>query len=252
MRPLIRARDARIPLGARPQVNLLPEDLRAARRLRRVRTVMAGAVVTSVFVAIGLSGGAYVLERQANAQLEAAQQRADALLSEQARFAGVTSVRQGLVSAAAAQRAASVRMIDWETYLDALSTSLPKGLTIGSIAVDSTLPAAAPGAAPAAGAATNVFSGTHVATITVHVLTTKLSTVQLWLASLPALKGFVDASPGAVNPATAGGLDVIVTIHLNSNAYTTPAAAVAATSTTTGSVSPSTAQATAGSNGAQQ
>jgi hypothetical protein len=55
--------------------------------------------------------------------------------------------------------------------------------------------------------------------------------VQSWLASLTSLKGYVDASPGAVTTATAGGLDVAVTLHLNSKAYTTPASVGVASAT---------------------
>lgn len=260
MKIAIPTREARVAVGGRPQVNLLPEDLRIARRVRRARRVMVGAVVASVVVAVAASGGAVVVERHAAGRLATAQANADGLLGAQSQFAGVTSVRRGLTSSVAAQRAAAVRMIDWESYIDALGTSLPNGLTIGSIEVDSTPPAAtAAGAASAqAGTASSpagtaspqagtALTGSYVATVTVHVLTTRLSTVQTWLGTLTTLKGYVDASPGAVSTATAGGLDVAVTLHLNTKAYTTPAVVGAATATDAASTS-----STASSNGGQQ
>jgi hypothetical protein len=227
MKLAVPTREVRLTVGGRPQVNLLPEDLRAARRMRRTRKVMTGFVVASVVVAAAACGGAFVYERHTADQLAAAQRQADTLLGAQSRFAGVTSVRRALTSSAAAQHAAAVRMIDWESYMDQLAGRLPAGLTIGSIAVDSTAPSSAAGgagAAPAATPAPVAFSGAYVATVTVHVVTAHLSTVQSWLASLTTIKGYVDASPGAVTTATAGGLDVAVTVHLNSKAYTTPAA----------------------------
>ena len=224
MKLSVPTREVRLAVGARPQVNLLPEDLRAARRMRRTRRVMTGFVVASVVVAAAGCGGAFLYERHAAGQLAAAERQADSLLSAQSRFAGVTTVRRALTSSAAAQRTAAVRMIDWEWYMDQIAGRLPAGLTIGSISVDSTIPSSAPGGAPAATPAPVAFSGSYVATVTVHVVTAHLSTVQSWLASLTSLKGYVDASPGAVTTATAGGLDVAVTLHLNSKAYTTPAA----------------------------
>jgi hypothetical protein len=178
-----------------------------------------------------------------------AQHQAGALQGAQSQFSGVTEVRRGLTSSGAAARTAAVRMIDWESYMDALAASLPKGLSIGSIAVDSTVPAptaSAPGtASPQAGTG---LRGSYVATVTVHVLTTRLATVQTWLGSLTALKGYVDASPGAVSTASAGGLDVAVTLHLNAKAYTTPAVVGASTATDTAA----TSAAPASSNGEQQ
>jgi len=232
MKISVPTREVRLAVGGRPQVNLLPEDLRAARRMRRTRRVMTGFVVASMVVAAAGCGGAFLYERHAADQLSAAQRQADSLLSAQSSFAGVTSVRRALTSSAAAQRAAAVRMIDWESYMDQLAQRLPAGLTIGSISVDSTGPSSTPaGGAPAATPAPVAFSGAYVATVTVHVVTAHLSAVQSWLASLTSLKGYVDASPGAVTTATAGGLDVAVTLHLNSKAYTTPAAVGVASAT---------------------
>ena len=241
-------REVRLSVGGRPQVNLLPEDVRTARRVRRVRRVMVGAVVASVVVAAAGCGGAFLIERHAAGQMLAAKQQSDSLHGAQTQFSGVTAVRQGITSSVAAQRTAAVRMIDWESYMDQVAGSLPEGLSIGSIAVDSTVPspaASTPTPSPQAGTG---LTGSYVATVTVHVLTTRLATVQTWLGSLTTLRGYVDASPGAVSTASTGGLDVAVTLHLNAKAYTTPAVVGASTATDTAATSASTAS----SNGEKQ
>jgi hypothetical protein len=241
-------REVRLSVGGRPQVNLLPDEVRSARRVRRVRRVMVGAVVASVVVAAAGCGGAFLVERHAAGQMVEAQQQANALQGAQAQFSGVTAVRRGLASSVAARRTAAVRMIDGEAYMDGLAASLPKGLSIGSIAVDSTVPSPTATAGTASPQAGTGLTGAYVATVTVHVLTTRLATVQTWLGSLTTLKGYVDASPGAVSTASAGGLDVAVTLHLNAKAYTTPAGVGASTATDTASTSASPAS----SNGEQQ
>lgn len=214
MKARLPARQVRIVVGGVPQVNLLPPEVQQARAMRQARRVVVGAIIATVVVAASGVGGAYLYSEGTARNLASAQADSQRLLSTQATFAQVTSVRQKLVQAAAAHRSITAHVVDWEPYFDALSASLPSTLQIRSMAVDSTTASAQTGAVQVAAA-----GPPHVATVTVHVLTPRLSPVQTWLAALPALKGYVDASPGSVTSDPNGELDVAVVLHLDGRSY---------------------------------
>jgi Tfp pilus assembly protein PilN len=209
--------EPRLAVGGVPRVNLLPVELRLQRHIRQVHRLLGSAVVAACLIAGLGTGLGFLAVAQSDGALRAAQRESSTLVAEQGSYGEVTAVRRRLTTSTVAAQKASRGVVRWSEYLRQMSSRLPSGLTIGAVAVES---------APASGAADrSAFVGAHVATATVHVLTSRLSRVRVWLARLGTLRGYVDASPGSVSTAAAGQLDVVVTVHLSDKAYSAPPAA---------------------------
>ena len=91
-------------LGGWPQVDLMPPEVRAGRRLKRTKRMLA-IVVAGVVALSGLAYGATVLsDRSAQADLEAVQQDAAKLTADQAKYAEVPRLLGQISSAETARR----------------------------------------------------------------------------------------------------------------------------------------------------
>jgi Tfp pilus assembly protein PilN len=178
-------------------------------------------------VAVLLSGavvlGAKLVADGSAATLAAAQSRTAQLLAEQRRFASVSRTKSRLAATRAGRISVAGKVIDWRGYLRSVSATLPTGVHITA----ATIEAVGVGtASAAAGSAAAAPPGT-VATLTLQVRTAHWSSVQDWLTALPALRGFLDASPSTVSADAVNGVTATVVVHVGSAAYSAPSAASA-------------------------
>jgi len=125
-----------------PQVNLLPAEVYAARGLRRTKRLLLVAVGATVAACMG----GYVLAVQdagkADDEYAAAQLRTQELMAKQASYREVPLVLGQLASAEAAEKLGMSTDIEWAKYLDAITASLPKNVSIDTMTVTGPTPMA--------------------------------------------------------------------------------------------------------------
>ncbi|TCU49826.1 hypothetical protein EDF51_103101 [Curtobacterium sp. PhB25] len=203
-----------IVIGRRPSADLLPTEVLADRRARRVvRRMWAGVVLVAVLVGIAI-GGADLLSTQSHDDLVDAQNQTLSLLRQQAQFKEVRETETGTVLREAARSVGGSTEIAWQPYLTSLKSSLPAGVAITGVAIDSATPL------EAYAQADTPLQGQRVATLTIDAQSPTLPSVPEWLDAVKGLTGFVDATANSVTlDETTGTYTVNMTIHVDDAAY---------------------------------
>ncbi|MBF4608038.1 hypothetical protein [Curtobacterium sp. VKM Ac-1393] len=201
-------------VGARPSADLLPTEVLAERRSRSVvRRMWAGVVLVGVVACIG-TGGASLLAGQAHDDLSDAQNQTLSLLRQQAQYKDVRDTESGTALREAAQSVGGSTEIAWKSYLGSLKSSLPAGVEITGVAIDSSTPL------EAYTQADTPLQGERVATLTIDAQSSTLPSVPQWLDAVKGLTGFVDATANAVTlDPTTGAYTVNMTIHVDGAAF---------------------------------
>lgn len=207
------AHDDDLILGGEPRINLLPPEVaaQAADRALRRNLILATAGVL-VLVAIGV-GGAFVHATSSALRLIAAQSDTTDLLSEQSEYVSVRQVQAQVDTALAARAVGGWTEVDWQAYLQELRAVLPADVAVDAVAVDSTSPLTAY-AQPTA-----PLQEARVATLTVTLVSPGLPAVPQWLDALNTLPGMADAIAGSITATETGGYTVVVTMHVDSEAF---------------------------------
>jgi hypothetical protein len=207
------AHDDALILGGEPRINLLPPEVaqQAIDRTLRRKLILATAGVL-VLVMIGV-GGAFLHAATSALRLVAAQAETTDLLSEQSKYVAVRQVEAQVDTALAARAVAGWTEVDWQTYLQGVSEVLPADVGIDAVVVDSTSPLSVypQPSAP--------LQDARVATLTVTMTSPGLPTVPQWLEALHTLPGVTDAVAGSITVLEAGGYTVVVTMHIDSDAF---------------------------------
>lgn len=201
-------------LGGEPRVNLLPPAVaqQAADRVLRRKLLLATAA-TLVVVVLGI-GGAWAHATSSNLRLVAAQSETTDLLAEQTKYIEVRQVQTQVNTLIAARAVGGWPEVDWKAYLQSVRAVLPDDVGIDSVVVDSTSPVAAY-AQPV-----TPLQNPRVATLTTTLASPGLPPVADWVEELQALPGMADATPGSITERDGGGYTVVVTMHINSDAFT--------------------------------
>jgi Tfp pilus assembly protein PilN len=200
-------------LGVSPRVDLLPQALRVRQHQKRVRRwLRVGLVGVVALVALGTAGG-MVLNATAQGSLAAAQDETLNLLGQQAQYSELKGVQERIALTEAAQAVGAGTEVDWSAYLGALRATLPAGVTLTSVSVDSASP-------------TKVYEqptvpleGARIATLTFSALSPALPDVPTWIDALATLPAFVDAIPDSVTLDDSGAYVVNMTMHIGADAY---------------------------------
>lgn len=210
----VRAAADKLIVGGEPRVDLLPPEVKAQRKAAGMRRRLVLAVVAVALLAIAGTLGARAFAGQSAERLSAAQSDAARLLAQQRSYRDVVGVQNDVALAAAAQQVGGSTEIDWQAYLDQIQGTLPSGVTITSVSVDSSSPLAAY-AQP-----TVPLQGARVASITFSALSSSIPQVPEWLVALRALPGAADALPGSVSyDTTSHSYTATVTMHVNAAAF---------------------------------
>ena len=207
------AHDDVLILGGEPRINLLPPEVaaQAADRTLRRRLILATAGVL-VLVVIGV-GGSFVYATSSALRLVAAQAETTDLLSEQSKYVAVRQVESQVETALAARAVGGWTEVDWKAYLQGMRAVLPADVGIETVGVDSTSPLTA------FGQPTAPLQEARVATLTVTMVSPGLPTVPQWLDALHTLPGMADAVAGTITATDTGGYTVLVTMHIDSDAF---------------------------------
>ncbi len=200
-------------LGGEPRVSLLPAEVHDFHRARLVRRRLVGFFIVAVIVVAAGVAGAFVLSTAAQAARDAAQAETLALVTQEAEYAELRKVQSGIALVEAGQLVGASTEIDWKTYLENLQETLPDGVVITSVGIDTASPFAdyAQSGVP--------LEGSRVATVTFAANSPSLPSIPVWLDGLATLTGFADATPGSLAQQSDGSYVVNITMHINSDAF---------------------------------
>jgi hypothetical protein len=148
----------------------------------------------------------------AQVQLGISQQAQQALVAEQGQYKEVRDVKDTIATIMAGQEVGASTEIAWRDYLVLLQQTLPAGVTLQSVAIDSGTPMAAFGQSDAP------LQGTRVAALTFTASTDTLPSIPDWLRAMVTLPGFVDAIPGSVSR-DGDAYVTQVLMHIDSGAF---------------------------------
>ncbi len=210
-----RGRRTAVTVGYEPRVHLLPAEVLIERRQRAgVRRAWLVVALVAAVVLLG-TGGAYATAANAESDLTIAQDHTVSLLKQEQGFAEVKTVQAQSALITSAQQVGGSTEIDWGTTLEGIQASLPSGVAITGVQVDSATPL------QAFSQSTAPLQGPRVATVTVTATTAVLPSVSDWITALEQIPGYVDANANSVTLGTddSGGYTANLTIHLDTGAY---------------------------------
>ncbi len=203
---------AALVVGGAPRANLLPPEIILKRtQLKTRRGLRVGVLFVAIAVAAGCLGSV-AFSTAAGVQLATASANRDALVLEQATYSEVTQVLQTIDTIKAGQQVGASTEIAWRDYLVSLQATLPAGVTLTSLTVDSATPMTA------YDQPTGPLQGARVATLQFTAKSATLPSIPDWLRGLATLPGFVDATPGSVK-LDADGYTSQVSMHINADAF---------------------------------
>lgn len=203
-----------LEVGARPRADLLPTEVLVDRRERAVvRRLWAGSLL--VVVVVGLAGGVAALHAKTAAdQLAAEQAQTITLTQQQGTYAEVQQLEASTSLLQAAQTVGGSTEIAWGEYLRTVQASLPEGVSVIGVTVDSAGPMK-----PYAQASVPL-QGERVATLTFDAQSSTLPTVPDWLDALSKLPGYVDATANSVTlDSSTGQYRTNITMHVGAKAF---------------------------------
>lgn len=205
-------------IGAPPRASLLPAEVGLLAKARTLRRGLV-ALVFVVVLAVGAGyAGAAALATQSSHDLEAATERTQQLIAEQAEYMEVRQVSSMVNVATQARRVGVSTEINWKSYMAEIQQSLPKGTTVTNFAADTATPM------KAYQEPTVPLQGERIGQLTFTAVSKSLPDVEAWLNALAELTGFVDATPGSVVLDTPGAdakdtsYSVNISMHINQDA----------------------------------
>ena len=178
--------DGTLRIGS-PQINLLPPEVKAGRRLKEIKGWLGLGVLGAVVV-VGIGYFVATLEvSSAQDDLAKENDRTGTLISEKAKYAPVTPVLAELNRAQSAQAYGGALEVLWEPYLDAVTAVMPADATLETLVVASASPV---------DTAPNVDTSDtpDVATVTFSGVINTLPDTAAWIDALNGVPGFSDAT----------------------------------------------------------
>jgi Tfp pilus assembly protein PilN len=199
-------------VGGSPRVDLMPPEIRLKRAQLRTRRKLRLALFGVFIVVVAACGAAWAGANLAQTSLASAQQQQAALIQEQSKYSGVTTLKNQISVIKAGQVVGDSTEIEWNTYINRLLGTLPPGLTLDAATIDSATPFSEYTQAYVP------LQGGRIATLTLTAKSSTTPTIPPWLDALKTLPGFVDATPGAVTLSD-GVYTSAVTMHIDTLAF---------------------------------
>jgi Tfp pilus assembly protein PilN len=202
-----------IVVGVEPRVDLLPPEVRASRKRDALVRRLVVTLVIVIALMIAAVGGSAFFAIQSQQALAAEQAKTLELAQQQQKYGVVKQVQSQIGLTEAAQQVGASTEIDWNQFLAKAKATLPQGVTLTGISIDSASPLAP------YQQSTIPLQGTRVAAVTLDVTSATLPDLPTWLRALAKLPGVADTAPGAVTLSEGGAYTATATIHLNESAY---------------------------------
>lgn len=224
---------APLVVGGQPRANLLPPEIILKRKQLKTRRALRAGVVLVAIATVAGCVATFGVSSVAQVQLAVAQQAQQALVLEQAKYAEVKDVQLTIETITAGQQVGASTEVNWRDYILALQKTLPDGVKLDTVKIETGTPMAAyvQSTAP--------LAGERVGVVTFTAVSKTLPSIPDWLRGLAEVPGFVDAVPGNVK-SEGGDFTAEVTMHFDSRAYSlrfdpaTVAAAAAAAAAAAG------------------
>ena len=197
-------------------VNLLPSTYARRAAVKRAKIFAVGAVLVALLIA--LLGWMVAWEKEAAAQeaLGVATGGRTALLAEATQYSDVPRVFTAVADAKTQMQVAMGNEVRWSFFLNDLALTMPRGVSLDTLALTSPPPGASTmGAAPSsagASAATAPTSGAGVPGLGTMSVSAKAFTydhVANWLDSLAKLPTIADPYVGTISAGTEESTEVV-------------------------------------------
>lgn len=203
---------APLVVGAQPRANLLPPEIVVKRQQLKTRRALRVGVFFVFLATVAGCIGIWGLASVSQVQLLAAQDRQAVLVDEQVAYQEVRDVQNTIQLLQAGQLVGGSTEINWQSYLTKLQLSLPAGVVLQSVTIESGTPMAAMSQTEAP------LQGSRVASLNFTAISQTLPTIPDWLRELEKLPGFVDATPGNVKQQD-GIYTAQVLMNINTEAF---------------------------------
>jgi Tfp pilus assembly protein PilN len=203
---------APLVVGGQPRANLLPPEIILKRKQLKTRRALRFGVVLVAIGTAAASALTFGVASVAQVQLSLAQDTQAQLVTEQGTYGEVRDVQTTIATIQAGQMVGASTEINWQKYLNGLQATLPEGVLLQTVIIESGTPmiAFAQGAGP--------LQGARVAALTFTATSSTLPSIPDWLRSMAKLPGFVDATPGSVTSQD-GVYTATVLMHINADAF---------------------------------
>ena len=201
-------------MGGVPRADLLPPEVKAAYRGRAVvRTLIIIVAAVAVIVAGGIGfATVHAIASQDALQLE--RNRSLDLVASQLDFADARQTANKVDAAKAARTLATATEIDWRSYLDEITATLPAGIGLTHLVIEPIV------GAEGGAAVENPLQQAAVSTVTITATSTTVPDVEAWFDDLAHTTGFAGiAPPATVTGSPNDGYVVSLQVLVNDKAY---------------------------------
>lgn len=187
-----------------PRVNLLPPELAAAERFRRVQAAMGGVVVLALVVV----GGIYLHERSsvsdAKSQLASSQADNAGLQRSLHSLAGIRTAYNAVATERALVTEAMASEVKWSYYINDIALRIPSNVWLTSVQATQggSAPTSAGGPATAPGAGS-------IGTLDFNGVAFRHNDVASWLDALAKVNGFANPTFSKSTEAAIGKRGVV-------------------------------------------
>ena len=204
--------DAPLVVGGQPRANLLPPEIILKRKqLKTRRALRFGVVLVAIGTAVACAL-TFGVASVAQVQYAVAQDTQAQLVIEQSTYSEVRDVQTTIATITAGRQVGSSTEINWQDYLSKLQGTLPAGVTLQTVDIQSATPM------EAFQQSDGPLQGVRVAALTFTATSATLPSIPDWLRSMTKLPGFVDATPGSV-AVEEGVYTASVLMHINAEAF---------------------------------
>ena len=176
-----------MPVATWPQVNLLPSEVTAGRKLQSIKKLLLAALLVVVLVATLAYAGALWMANSAAADLADVQAETARLQEEKAQYSEVPVVLGAIKEAESARQQGMAGEILWPDYLEALRAVTPPGVSYDSM----TVAVGTPGQ-PYAGSANPLAATDTIGQVSFTARSTTLPDTASWIDAIQGVKGMSD------------------------------------------------------------
>ena len=206
------AKGAALVVGGQPRANLLPPEIILKRRQLKTRRALRVGVFFVFIATVAACAGVFALSSVSQVALTLAQDRQAQLVEQQLQYQEVRDVQSTITTIHAGQEVGASTEINLNDFLARLQKSLPKGVVLKTVAIDSATPMVPFPQSELP------LQGARVGSITFTATSKTLPSIPDWLRALEKLPGYVDATPGSVD-LTGGTYTAQVLMHFNEQAF---------------------------------
>jgi Tfp pilus assembly protein PilN len=166
-----------------PRVNLLPEEILAARGFRRVQFRLVFAVVVTIVLAAGGVAWAQLQVQSAQDLLDMTASRTVVLRQQEARYSEVPRVTAAVASAKAAREAALAQDLLWYRLMSDIALATPSNVWLNTMNVSLAT------AGTATGAGTDPLAPAGIGKVVVTGTANDPPDVAAWLEAIVRVRG---------------------------------------------------------------